>query len=356
MTEATLATTGSSEPTSVTPPSAPAESSGKAQGAESTGQKSAAATEGDSQVEVSTPYEKTQEVEEGEEAEKPKFTPRTKVKVMDAEHEVPSWLLKAIDNADTEKEAVELLEKAYGLPHVKENLQTTRRERDEIKTNYQKTMSDIQDVKKTYQRGDIDQFLDKLQIPHERMLQWAVDKVNYSQLPPDQQRVIDERSAAQRKAYAAENQVSSYEQQIQEQARTAKSQLLQSSLVRPDIKTFAEAFDARHGKSGSFLQEVIATGNLAWATSNGKVDLTPDQAIEQVMGKWGKFLQPGQAQQGTEVPVVVPGPGVAAQASSAPKPAVIPNVAGRSTSPMKSKPRSLDELKKLGKEMAANNH
>lgn len=318
-----------------------------AQGAKGTEAQAPAATDGGSQKEVVEPA--------NGEAEAPKFIPKNKFKVMDSEHEVPSWMLEAIKNAETEKEALDLLTQAHGLSHVKENLQTTRKERDEVRSKFDSTMRDISEVKQAYQKGDIDLFLDKLQIPHERMLQWAVDKVNYSQLPPDQQRVIDERRDAQRKADLAEKQVGTYEQRLYEQMRTAKTQLLQAGLARPDVKTFADTYDAQTGKSGAFLDEVVAAGNLAWAQSNGTVDLTPEQAIEQVMQKWGKFIQPGNGA-AAAASAVIPGPGSVVQAPASAKTAVIPNVAGRSTSPMKSKPRSLDDLKKLGKEMQATAH
>lgn len=296
---------------------------------------------------------------EGEEAPAaPAFKGRDKFKVMvygtdeQKEHDVPEWLKSTIKDAASEKEVISLLEKAYGLEPVKASRAAVTKERDAIRAEHQKITQTVADVRQTYQRGDIDAFLQKLAIPQERMLQWALDKVNYSQLPTEQQRVLDERTEAQRKAWAAEQQTTTLGQQLQEQTRQAKQVLLQSSLARPDVKSFADSYDARAGKQGAFFEEIRATGELAWLQSQGKIDLTPDQAIEQVMKKWGAFVQPsGQ-------PQVAQTPPSASQASSQggagtpqSKPAVIPNLQGRASSPMKSGVRSLDDLKKLGNSM-----
>jgi hypothetical protein len=284
---------------------------------------------------------------EGDETAPPAYKPREKFKVMDKEHEVPAWLKSMMKDADTEKQAIELLEKAYGLDSVKEERVSARKERDQFKTELTGIQTAIGEVRAAYQRGDIDMFLDKLQIPQERMLQWALDKVNYSQLPPEQQRVLDERREAQRKAYDAEKRVGTYEQQIHEQARQAKTMLLEAGLARPDVSTFAQAYDSRVGKPGAFKAEVAATGELAWIQSQGKVDLSPEQAIEQVMQKWRPFLGAAPSVPGTQ-----PGPTqVASETGTQPnataKPSVIPNVQGKSQSPLKSKPRSIADLKKL---------
>lgn len=296
------------------------------------------------------PLGESEDPGEGETPATPSYKAREKFKVMvygsdeQKEHEVPAFLKGLMKDEASEKEVISLLEKAYGLEPVKQARAAIAKERDQVRGEFSKIQSTIQDVRQSYQRGDIDAFLEKLAIPQERMLQWALDKVNYSQLPPDQQRVLDERKLAERRAYAAEQQNMSMEQHIQEQSRQAKQVLLQSSLTRPDVNTFAQSFDTQAGKAGAFFEEVRATGELAWIQSNGKVDLTPDQAVEQVMNKWRKFLPAATA----SVPGTQPAPQAAAPVIvNTPKPAVIPNVQGRSSSPMKAGVRSLDDLRKL---------
>lgn len=290
---------------------------------------------------------------EGEPAAAAAYKPREKFKFLDfgtgeqKEETVPEWLKATMKDEATEKEAIALLEKAYGLEPVKASRAAVAQERDRVKTELGSVQKTIQDVRQTYQRGDIDAFLDKLVIPHERMLQWALDKVNYSQLPPDQQRVLDERTEAQRKAWAAEQQSGMLEQQVHEQTRQAKQVLLQSSFARPDVKSFADSYDARAGKPGAFFEEVRATGELAYIQSQGKNDLTPDQAIELVMKKWSPFISPAQASGNPATPAPGQDPNAARVVNPSQKPGVIPNLQGKAASPMKSGVRSLDDIRKI---------
>lgn len=272
------------------------------------------------------------------------FAPREKFKAWREEHEVPKWMRDLVKDPDTETKAIQLLEKATGLDIMKPKFEETKTELATVRGQHSAIQGQIQDLRSTFQRGDIDLWLQKLSIPAERMLQWALDKVQYSQLPPDQQRILDERTEAQRRAYQLEQQQGYYQQQALETQRQTKATVLESGLTRPDVQTFVDAFDAKAGQPGAFRKEVIAHGQTTYALSNGQTDLTPEQAIEAVMSKYKTFFpapsaqaQPGQAPGNPAQRVVLP-------AQGAP---TIPNVQGKSTSPLKSQPRSIDDLRKL---------
>ncbi len=293
--------------------------------------------------------------EEGEPAEKAAYTPKTTFRVLapgskdeKVEHEVPKWLQPLMKDEASEKEVMSILHKAYGLETVQASREEIRRERDEVKQNFGQLTEQINELREVYQKGDIDLWLEKLAIPPERMLQWALDRVNYSQLPPEQQQLIDGRQQAQRQAWTAEKQSRAQSSQFSEQARTTKLHLLESGLTRPDVQTLAEAYDARQNKPGAFRDEVIALGNLAWMQSGGQTDLSPDQAIDLAVKKWGPFLSP-------KAPAAAPNGAQAVTPGGAPAKAagVIPNVQGKSSSPMKAKPRSVEDLKKLRDQFAA---
>jgi hypothetical protein len=284
--------------------------------------------------------------------EKPAFKAREKFKVLDKEHAVPDWLKAIMKDEGSEKQAIELLEKAYGLEPVKEERAQVRKERDQFKTNLQGVLTQVQELREIYQNGDLDLWLDKLQVPHERVLQWALDKVNYSQLPPEQQRILDERNRARREAYLHSKQSAQFEQQSFERTREAKLAMLETSLARDDVKSFADAFDARVGKPGAFRTEVQRRGEYEWNRTNGKVDLTPEQAVQAVMMDYRGMIQPANP---TPAPAAQGPTGGATGAAGAGTPPVvtsnktgtIPTVGGKSQSPMTKKPRSLDDLKKI---------
>lgn len=339
---------------------------GAAQGETATGAAEAGATEGDSPSgEGKEAAESGEKAEgEGEAPAAPAYKPRDKFKVrvfnpekvdelVQKEESVPEFLKPLMKDAESEKQVMDLLERAYGIDSVKGERAHVKKERDHFRNEFTKIQGSVAELRTIYQRGDLDLFLDKLSIPHERMLQWALDKVNYSQLPPEQQRVIDERRDAQRKAYAAEQRMGTYEAQLYEQQRQAKSMLLDAGLARPEVSTFAAAFDAKVGKPGAFRLEVAAVGEQAWNQSEGKVDLTPEQAIEQAMTKWKPFIGEAQAAQAPTAAAAGSQSGAGTKPTTTAKPAVIPNVQGRPSSPMKSKPRSIEDLKKLAKDASA---
>jgi hypothetical protein len=289
-----------------------------------------------------------EEQEEGdkETPAKAAYKAREKFKVMDSEHEVPAFLKSLIKDEASEKQVIELLEKAYGLEPTKTRLVDARKERDTFKQELSTVTRSISDLRQIYQRGDIDAFLDKLAIPQERMLQWALEKVNYSQLPPEQQRVLDERRDAQRKAWAAEQQNQELSTSGQELARQARIELLEAGLASPDVKTFADTFDSLAGKPGSFKRAVQEEGLLAYQLSEGKEDLTPKQAIERAMTKLRPFVTAAKAQAPAPQGIAAAGAGAPAPQPNA-KPSVIPNLQGRPQTALKSKPQNLEQLRKL---------
>jgi hypothetical protein len=266
------------------------------------------------------------------------YTPKEKFTAMNKEFEVPALLKGVMKDPASEKEVLDLLEKAYAVDDMKEKIPLARQERDQYKAELNNITHQIGDLRTTFQKGDINLFLEKLAIPKEKMLQWAVEELNYSQLPEDQKKQIDDHRDAQRRADLASQQVGYYEQQLFEQARQAKQALLQVSLARSEVKTFADQFDARVGRPGAFFEEIRATGENEWNASQGKIDLTPEQAIGKVMAKWKPFIQaqPAQPQGAPQVKVV--------QSTQTP---TIPNIQGKSQSPMKAMPRSIEDLKKL---------
>lgn len=275
------------------------------------------------------------------------YTPNYKFKVIDKEHEFDQFLHGAIKDVETEKKVRELYEKAYGLDIVKPKFQETREKLKGISSELQEYQTAVQNLREHYTRGDLDSFFAQMNIPQEKILQWVLDKAQYSELPPEQKRILDEKKNAEQRAYSLEKEKGQYEQQMMQQAVEAKSYQLQVELERPDIASFAATFEAKVGKPGAFREEVIKWGEAAWNASQGKVNLTPGQAVQEVLAHYKHFLQTAPEQPAPVVqPQAVPTPTVE------PKPKTLPNVNGRATSPMKSKPKSLDELRQKYKEMS----
>jgi hypothetical protein len=276
------------------------------------------------------------------------YKPNFKFKANNADHEIPEVLRGVIKDAETEKQVREIMEKAHGLEPVKGRLAETRTKLETVEKENTLYKSSISELKEAYNQGDLDTVFSKLRIPEQKILQWIVDKLHYQELPPEQRQVLDARKQAESDARLLAKQNTDLQNQYQEQVSSAKGMQLQMALSKPEIASFAEAFDSKAGKAGAFYDKVCEIGETAFYTRN--VDLTPEQAVKEAMDFFGKFVSPAApAPAATPAATVTP----AAPASSpqaAPKskePPVIPNVTGKTSSPTKQKPRSIEELKKI---------
>lgn len=291
--------------------------------------------------------------EAGAAVEKPAYAPSYKYKVMDKELEIPEAFRALMKDDATSKEVRELFEKANGLEHVKGNLQRERDMRKSIEGEYQPLAQQVMDMKGHYQRKDWDSFFGPqgLNVPFDELLQYVHFKLQYEKLPPDQRMVLDERKAAQQRTYQLERQGAQSSQQHEVQLAQAVQHGLSLALAGADVRSASDAYDARVGKPGAFREEVVKRGEFYWVTQ-GKL-IPPDQAVQEVLGLIGPVApaqasaQPAAAaaQASATTP---PAPQAAAQAPQTP---VIPNVQGKSTSPLPTKPRSLQDLKNLAAKM-----
>jgi hypothetical protein len=259
---------------------------------------------------------------------------------MDQEHEMDEYFKQFVKTADDEKKFREVYEKAYGLDVVKPKYQALREKYTEAETQLGQFNNQVSELASTYKRGDFDGLFQKLGIPEEKVLQWVIDKAQYKQLPLEQRKVLDDKRSSEDRVYQLERQVQEVRQNYEAQVTQAKVQGLQIALEKPDVKHVATMFDSKKG-AGAFFKEVASYGEAVWYQSQGKVDLTPEQAVQAVMERLTVF---GGPQAGNQPPVV---PAYAEAPVRAPA-KTIPNISGRnSTSIGKPNIRSLADLKKL---------
>lgn len=268
------------------------------------------------------------------------YKPNWKYVVNRKDKEIPEKYRSLVKSEEDEKELRDLFERAEGLTeHYKPKHEALEGTFSQLQNEHQTMLGSVRDLRETFQRGDIDDFLKKLAIPESVMLKWAVEKYNYEQLPPEQKAQIEAQRAAERRAVSLETSNRAGLSQVQQQLMQARTQLLNSELARPDVKSIVDSFDQRHG-NGAFMREVVNRGQLAWFQSKGNVDLAPSQAVEQVISLYGlKSGAPAAASGGGASPAngVVP-----ARANT------MTNLGGgRATSPLKPKVRSIDDIKKL---------
>ncbi len=269
-------------------------------------------------------------------AETPAFQPNFKYKVDRAEKEIPEMYRALIKDADTEKQVRELFEKTDGFEAIKPRHQQLREKFEEVNQQHTHLTESLDDLRADYQRGDFDSFFAKLEIPQEKIVDWLVSKVEYEKLPVDQRRILDRNRDADRRAYETERQASQREEMYMGELTRARAYALDVALDRGPAQTAAQAYDARNGE-GSFRNLVIERGEMAWYRSKGQTDLSPEQAIQEAL----KVIGHDES--------AAPGQGAAQSTGNQPaaRAATIPNLGGKSSSPVKPKVQTLDDLKKL---------
>lgn len=283
------------------------------------------------------------------------FTPNFKFRANKQDHEIPEFLRGAIKDADSEKFVKKLFERAHGFEGVEARYKGMREDHHKLVSTHNSVMGQISEAQETYRSGDIDSFFEVLKVDPAKILQWAVKKVELSQLPPEQRELYESRLQAQRENRALQKQTSTQSQeQMQEQGRLI-NEMLDLVLERPQISAAAQAYDERRGTEGAFKNLVIRIAQTEAATT-GKT-LSPLEAAQQALELLGETQPKAQpAQAANPAPTTV---NTAAQPTQQPK-KVMPNLANAgakpNAAPAKSKIRSIDDIKRRRDEiMGVNN-
>lgn len=276
----------------------------------------------------------------------PTYTPNTKFKVMDKEHEFDEWIRPHIKDAETEKKAKELYEKAYGLDYVKPKYESSQKELETVKTSYQSLYNDAAEALQ-YKNMSMDSsgqltnsaaleaFFKKTSLPNEVVYQWVLEKLNRNNLPPDQRRVYDERDAKDLERFHQSRQIEESDSRYQKIATQAREAEVNYVLARPDINQVVQNYDSEHG-TGSFKRFVAVMGKQHFDI-HGE-DPSGETAVSEVL----KYI--GKAYRGQTAQPMVP-------TASGEKPLpVIPNVSGKNISPTKKSPRSIEDIRKFAAE------
>jgi hypothetical protein len=276
----------------------------------------------------------------------PAFTPSFKFKAANKEHEIPEFLRGVIKDEQSQKFLHQLFEKAYGIDTVKERFQGLRQEHQQLNQAHGQVMSTVQMGREAYQRGDLDTVFKTFRIDENKVLQWAVRKVQLSQMPPDQRQVHEARELAERRNWELERtQASQSQEQLQAQSEQIM-QMLDLVLERPDYSSLAQEYDARTKAPGvppTFRDLAVQMGEFEFSRT-GKV-LSPMEAAERAAALLGSAAKPPQQAAPAQI---------AQQATPATPPKIVlPNVGtGKpATTPAKSPPKSLDDLRKIHAKM-----
>lgn len=267
------------------------------------------------------------------------YAPNFKFKLHDKELEFDDWVKGAIKDPETEKKARDIFERAYGLDVVKQDRQTLKTENHTLKERISSTDKALEQLGDYVAKDDFDSFFGELKIPEEKILRYALKLVERNQWSPEQKATWQASKDAERRAETAESraqQLEARQQQVDVQQREFE---LNQVMSKPDIAPAVQAYNSGMANPGAFRDLVLHFGNAA--AMQGK-DISAEEAVNVAM-RYLRGANPNLGQTPSQQSSVV-------QAHGKP---VIPNIQGRGTSPVKSAIKSLDDIRKLTRELEA---
>lgn len=270
-----------------------------------------------------------------------KYVPNYKIKAYDNEYEIPE-MFRGVMTKENEKEVRAYFEKAYALDDMKPKYQ-------KVQENYKTTSTELTGLKKSIDflgkfidEKDFDNFFSRIGIDERDIQEWVRQKLELRSLPPEQQRLYNERVRLRQENLFAQTEREKLESEYHGKLEAAQAQLdevryaqLDDALKKPEISQYIEAFDSQNGKN-AFKQEVI--NHAAYVYKEKGIDMTAEQAVQSLL----KYSMIGAAK-----PQATPPQQAVAQPSAKP---TIPNVQGRPSSPVGKAVKTLDDLKKLKKD------
>lgn len=303
------------------------------------------------------------------------FKPNFEVEIRNADGSVkkdtiPEKLQKYVKDAESEKEIRDLYTHAKGVDFMKTRLgEATQRsvqlsqENASIKQSVDELRGIYQGAVKSGNWHRLDLFFDKLEIPHMHVLQYAMEKAKLAEMQPEQRAIVESRIEADRRAETLAHQQAGANTENMQMAQQIKQLQVETTLAQPEVAAMKAEFEVKTGQPGSFLALMKQYGELAWHQSRGQLNLTPRQVIDQIAKDFGltgtaatpvaattqPAATPAVAVSGAPVQSAVPGKPIVQRTAT-----VIPNVQGKGgSSPLKAKPKSVEDLQAAYKEMVA---
>lgn len=270
----------------------------------------------------------------------PDYTPNYKFKYPklganeQVEQEFDEWIRPHVTK-DTEEKIRDLYTKAHGMDFFKQKYAKVTDTYNQYKESINPSVEAYQTLAKIYNQGDLDTFFKGIGLPEDKLYQYVLDKLQEKELPPEQLQKKQYYADLERKQRALEESHQSLLERYEQESIQTRHSQLDTALSRQDLSPTVQAFDARVGKPGAFKDEVIKRGMLAYQMTGA--DISPEQAIQEVLMLVGGQVSPQQPQQMGRAQTVTP--------------PVIPNVGSKGSSPATRAPKSLKELKELAAQM-----
>lgn len=280
----------------------------------------------------------------------PTYAPNFKFKAFGKEYEVEPWMQSIIKDADTEKKLKDVLSKAYALDDYKGKYENLYQTHDQTATKYGALNTDVQRVMGFRAKKDYRNFFAALQIPKNEIYEYVQHELSLDEAPPEQRAAYENQVKERERLYSLENENTQVMELYQKMADQARATDINLVMMKPEISSVASALEAKTGKQGAFRDLMVQEAQYVWY-SQGK-DISAEEAAQLVLGKYGSFLETSPAGD-AQLITAAQANGQATQPIAPQAKPVIPKVPSSGSSPVKKRPKSLDDLRAEGRRLAA---
>jgi hypothetical protein len=278
----------------------------------------------------------------------PIYQPNYKFKAFDKEYEIEEAFRPFIKDENSEKAFRKIHEKAYAMERFKEDRERLKKEYDGFKETTEPNMQAYNHFNNLLKNKDWDNLFGGLKVPKEEIFGWVEKQLKIMNAAPEEQAAYEQQNRIRQENYYLQQQMEQQSQMFQTQAVQTRTMQLEGLLSRGDVASKAQDYDSKTGQIGSFRNLVVEEASAHWHRTGE--DLAADQAVQRVLSRFAPFFAGSSGSQSQTQGFS--GQEQMSQGSNSPPP-IIPHVAGRSSSPVKKVPRSLDELRALSKQAQA---
>lgn len=287
-----------------------------------------------------------EQVEEVVEEQQQEWEPNYSYSVVDEQREFDEWARPFIKDAETEEHMRQLYTKAGGLDRVKANLERTSTELSSAQQETARHREEAELARKGYDnmtnlaKEDFAAFAGLVGLDDKTILNYANQRLDYREKPEWERQQIDRDVELRTKSYESNVQTEMLRKENERLLRVQHDEKFSRALLQPEIKSFADKFDARLGK-GSFAQHVKEYGSNEFRVNKRYVE--PMISAQQVYAKWRPLFEDALNDVNKKE----------TQTNATTIPKAPTNLGeGRAGSVVRKKIKSIDDLRKISNELA----
>lgn len=291
-----------------------------------------------------------------------KYVPNYKYKAADKHLEIPEAFRPLIKDKESERSVREIFEKVDGFERTKARAEKYESEVKEVSQQFRQWQEDatpyiqrVNEATKLMQAKDYDSFFELIGVPEQEIQQWMYNKLKATgpDADPMQRQMYQQQIQARKQSYEFENQQNQYKQKYEEsekQRLAIETKLYQDEYVRvtaqPEVAGVVSFVNSTWGEQ-AFLKEAVAIATQR--RMDGQPFQSAAEAVNAVVEKYKPLLgsaniSAGEANRAANQ--------AAQKTGGSGKLPVIPRIEGQDMSPVKSKPKTLAELKELARKVS----